>query len=108
MQRYKPKRPDADRRLITEMRRMVESHPRYGSERVHQLLLGTGWKVNFKRVHRLWKIEHMQVPKKQRRRRRLPASARTVAFATRPSTEIMFGAMIFWLIGLKMADSLSY
>lgn len=51
---------------------MVESHPRYGSERVHQLLLGTGWKVNFKRVHRLWKTEHMQVPKKQRRRRRLP------------------------------------
>jgi len=71
-QRYRPKRLDADRRLIADMRRLVESYPRYGSQRVHQLLVGTGWRVNFKRVHRLWKAEHMQVPQKQRRRRRLP------------------------------------
>lgn len=36
------------------------------------MLLGTGWRVNFKRVHRLWKQEHLQVPGKQRKRRRLP------------------------------------
>ena len=71
-QRYKAKKPDADRQLIAEMRRLVEALPRYGSERVHQLLIGTNWKVNFKRVHRLWKQEHMQVPKKQAKRRRLP------------------------------------
>jgi len=57
------------------MRRLVESYPRYGSERVHQLLVGTGWRVNFKRVHRLWKAEHLQVPRKQRKRRRLPGSS---------------------------------
>ena len=74
-QRYRPKRPDADRRLIGEMRRLVESYPRYGSERVHQLLVGTGWRVNFKRVHRLWKAERLQVPAKQRRRRRLPGTS---------------------------------
>lgn len=71
-QRYTPKRPDSDRRLIADMRRLVESYPRYGSERVHQLLVGAGWRVNFKRVHRLWKDEQMQVPKKQVRKRRLP------------------------------------
>lgn len=74
-QQYRPKRPDMDRRLIAEMRRLVESYPRYGSERVHQLLLGMNWRVNFKRVHRLWKQEHLQVPKKQRKRRRLPGSS---------------------------------
>ena len=74
-QRYWPKRPDADRRLIAEMRRLVESYPRYGSERVHQLLVGTGWRVNFKRVHRLWKVEHLQVQAKQRKRRRLPGTS---------------------------------
>ena len=74
-QRYRPKRPDADRRLIAQMRRLVESYPRYGSERVHQLLVGTGWRVNFKRVHRLWKAEHLQVPGKQRKRRRLPGNS---------------------------------
>ena len=28
--------------------------------------------MNFKRVNRIWKEEHMQVPQKQRKRRRLP------------------------------------
>ena len=74
-QRYRPKKIDADRRLIAEMRRLVESFPRYGSERVHQLLVETGWRVNFKRVHRLWKQERMQVPQKQRKRRRLPGTS---------------------------------
>lgn len=71
-QRYRPKRPDADRQLITQLRRLVEAYPRYGSERIHQLLVGMKWRVNFKRVHRLWKSEHLQVPQKQRKRRRLP------------------------------------
>jgi len=74
-QRYRPRRPDADRRLIEELRRLVASYPRYGSERVHELLVGTGWRVNFKRVHRLWKQEHLQVPRKQRKRRRLPGNS---------------------------------
>ncbi len=71
-QRYHRKRPDMDKQLIDEMRRLVEAYPRYGSERTHQLLIGTGWYVNFKRVHRLWKQEGFQVPKKQCKRRRLP------------------------------------
>ena len=74
-QRYRAKRPDMDRRLLSEMRRLVEAYPRYGSERVHQLLVGTGWRVNFKRVHRLWRQEHLQVPQKQSKRRRLPGSS---------------------------------
>ena len=71
-QRYSPKRLDDDRLLITEMRRLVEAYPRYGSERVHRILINTGWRVNFKRVHRLWQQEHLQVPQKQHKRRRLP------------------------------------
>jgi transposase InsO family protein len=71
-QRYHRRKPDDDRRLIDELRRWCESYPRFGSERVHRMLLGTGWRVNFKRVHRLWKQEHFQVPGKQRQRRRLP------------------------------------
>ena len=73
-QRYRAKRPDADRRLIEELRRLVAAYPRYGSERVHQVLVGTGWRVNLKRVHRLWKQEHLQVPRKPRKRRRLPGN----------------------------------
>jgi transposase InsO family protein len=57
------------------MRRLTDLRPRFGSERIHQLLPEAGWRVNFKRVHRLWKQEHMQVPKKQRKRRRLPGNS---------------------------------
>jgi transposase InsO family protein len=66
---------DDDRRLIDELRRWSEWFPRFGSERVHQMLLGTGWRVNFKRVHRLWKQEHLQVPGQQRTRRRFPGQS---------------------------------
>jgi len=74
-QRYLHKKPDDDRRLIDELRRWCEWYPPYGSERVHRMLIGTGWRVNFKRVHRLWKQEHLQVPGKQRKRRRLPGQS---------------------------------
>ena len=74
-QRYRLRKPDDDRRLIDELRRWCEWYPPYGSERVHQMLLGTGWRVNFKRVHRLWKQEHLQVPGRQRKRRRLPGQS---------------------------------
>jgi hypothetical protein len=57
------------------MRKIVETFPRNCCERTHRVLAGTdafgGWKVNFKRVHRFWKEKHMQVPQKQRKRRRL-------------------------------------
>jgi putative transposase len=70
---------DGDRELLGVMRKIVEAFPRNGCERTHQLLTGReafgGWKVNVKRVHRIWKEEHMQVPRKQRKRRRLPGTS---------------------------------
>jgi hypothetical protein len=38
-QRYPRRKLDDDRRLIDELRRWVEWYPRFGSERVHQMLL---------------------------------------------------------------------
>lgn len=71
-QRYKPRRPGIDRALVDSMRKLADLQPRFGCERIHELLPGVGWCVNFKRTHRLWKEHHMQVPQKQRKRRRLP------------------------------------
>jgi transposase InsO family protein len=39
--------------------------------RITGLLRGEGWRVNHKRVERIWREEGLKVPKKQRRRRRL-------------------------------------
>ena len=52
------------------MRELARQRPRFGSERIHRLLIERGWLVNYKRVHRLWKRENMQVPRTQHRRRR--------------------------------------
>ena len=84
-QRYATKKPDADRQLITELRRLVEAYPRRGSQRVHQMLVSTGCCVNFKRAHRLWKQEYLQVPKKQRMKRRLPGSSASGCVRHRPT-----------------------
>ena len=61
--------------VLGEMRRLSQAYPGYGSPHVHKLLAGIGWRVNMKRVHRLWKQEHLQVPGKQRKRRRLPGDS---------------------------------
>jgi putative transposase len=49
-------------------------HPRYGYRRITALLRGEGWRVNRKRVHRLWRLEGLKVARKQRQRRRLGSS----------------------------------
>ena len=71
-QRYKAKRPELDKALIAAMRGITDTRPRFGCERIHPMLNESGWNVGFGKVHRLWKQEHMQVPAKQRKRRRLP------------------------------------
>lgn len=83
-QRYKPRRPEADKRLVESMRKLADRQPRYGCERIYEMLPELGWRVNFKRVHRLWKQHHMQVPKKQRKRRRLPGLSRNSCVRHRP------------------------
>ena len=65
-QRYRPKQPEMDRALVAAMRRITDARPRFGCERVHPMLNETGWSVGFGRVHRLWKQEQMQVPRKQK------------------------------------------
>ena len=57
--------------LITGMRRLAASHPRYGYRRIHRLLLVEGWSANHKRIQRLWRREGMRVPRKRRRTRRM-------------------------------------
>ena len=69
-QRYQSRRPVDEARLLQEMRTIARQRPRFGAERIHRQLVARDWQVNHKRVHRLWKREHMQVPQKQHRRRR--------------------------------------
>lgn len=50
---------------------MVRRYPRYGYRFITAKLRQEGWRVNFKRIYRLWKQEGLKVPKKTRKKRRL-------------------------------------
>ena len=70
-QRYKRKIREQEERLRKEMRKKAVANPRYGYRRVAALLRGEGWKVNNKRVHRLWKQEGFRVKKNTIKKRRV-------------------------------------
>lgn len=57
--------------MVQEMLALVGQHPRYGYRRIWALLRKAGWKVNRKRVYRLWRQEGLKVPQKQHKKRRL-------------------------------------
>jgi putative transposase len=69
-QRYQSRRSEDEQQLLRDMRRLARQRPRFGADRIHKSLVKGDWLVNHKRVHRLWKRENMQVPRKQHRRRR--------------------------------------
>lgn len=68
-QRYQPRVRDDEGALVARMVHLAAAHPRYGYRRVAALLRQDGWRVNAKRVHRLWVRHGLKVPKKQRKKR---------------------------------------
>ena len=74
-QRYQGRRKEGDAGLVCAMRRIALREPRAGYRSVTRYLRREGWRVNVKRVHRLWKREGLKVPSKVRKRRRLGESA---------------------------------
>ena len=69
-QRYEQVVSDEEHQLIADMHRLAIHWPRFGYRQIRALLGQQGWRVNVKRVHRLWKAEGLQIRKKQRKRRR--------------------------------------
>ena len=63
-QRYQAVPADYELRLIKRMNELAAEHPRWGYRMVATLLVGEGWKVNRKRVRRLWRLEGNRVPRR--------------------------------------------
>jgi putative transposase len=70
-QRRPPCRNREEERLVQEMVELASAYGRYGYRRITALLRQRGWRVNHKRVERLWKREGLKVPQKQPKRKRL-------------------------------------
>jgi transposase InsO family protein len=70
-QRLKPYLPDDEPHLVAEIIKLAERYGRYGYRMITGLLRQDGWRVNHKRVERLWRREGLKVPKRQPKRGRL-------------------------------------
>jgi len=71
-QRYGPSPPCDEKRLTEEIIALATKYGRYGYRRITALLNDErGWKLNHKRVERIWRREGLKVPRKQPKRSRL-------------------------------------
>lgn len=78
-QRYTAVPRDGDEHLIRRLHELVREHPRRGYRMMCGMLRLDGWRINVKRVHRLWKQEGFRVAGNQHKRRRLGHSANGIA-----------------------------
>jgi len=70
-QRYERREAEDEAQLRKAIHRVARKRPRYGSRRITTELRKEGWRVNKKRVERIWREEGLQVPRRVRKRRRL-------------------------------------
>lgn len=70
-QRVEPKVKDDEDVLRCEIIKLASKYGRYGYRRITALLRRDGWRVNHKRVERIWRQEGLKVPQKQPKRGRL-------------------------------------
>ena len=70
-QRRKLRVKDDEEQLVSEVVDLASRFGRYGYRTVTGLLRLSGWRVNRKRVERIWKQEALKVPRKQPKRGRL-------------------------------------
>ncbi len=60
-----------EERLVERIVELATQYGRYGYRMITGMLSNEGWKVNHKRVERIWRREGLKVPQKQPKRRRL-------------------------------------
>ncbi len=70
-QRYEVVETAEEVRLVERVTGLACQYGRYGYRRVTALLRREGWRVNHKRVERIWRQEGLKVPRRQPRRARL-------------------------------------
>ena len=66
-----PEITDEEERLTRRIVELATQYGRYGYRRITAMLRHEGWKVNHKRVERIWRKEGLKVPEKQPKRKRL-------------------------------------
>lgn len=68
--RYQSRRKPEETELRAHIRELAYRLPSYGCPRITEMLGREGNRVNHKRVHRIWKLEGLQIPRRRPRKRR--------------------------------------
>ena len=66
---YRPPAAKDQTALRMRIRELALARPRFGYNRIHILLRREGWRINKKRVRRLYRLEGLQVRMRVRRRK---------------------------------------
>jgi transposase InsO family protein len=70
-QRYQKRQTGEEESLVLRVAELASQYGRYGYRRITVLLQNEGWRVNHKRVERVWRREGLKVPARQPKRGRL-------------------------------------
>ena len=70
-QRHRVEVCEGETRLVARIIELAKAYGRYGYRRITALLRREGWRVNHKKVERIWREEGLKVPRKQPKRGRL-------------------------------------
>ncbi len=81
-QRQLPRGCADEERLVADVIELTRQYGRYGYRRVAALLRDAGWRVNDKRVERLWRREGLKVPMKQPKKARILMNCSTARYST--------------------------
>lgn len=75
--RYQRRQRSGEDALIRAIKRLARQHPRFGYKRIHARLRTKGWRVNAKRVRRLWnELGLKRAPRRKKSRKsRMPGSS---------------------------------
>lgn len=83
--RYTSRRTERDAPVRARLRALAEKRPRWGSPRLHYLLAREGRVVNHKRTERLYRAEHLAVPRRRGRRKHVSTPRVAPPAPTRPN-----------------------
>ena len=81
---YRKSRAPDQAALRRRIREIAHSRPRFGYLRIHVMLRREGWRINRKRVHRLYRLEGLQLRMRMRRRKHMYLHRGMVPKATHP------------------------
>ena len=70
-QRKVPRGRDDEAALTSDLVALAEKYGRYGYRKISALLKAAGWRVNDKRVERIWRRAGLKVPARQPKRGRI-------------------------------------